>query len=332
MKNHVKLSRRQFIRYSASSLAAASTASLVSSCSQQAQSPSSCTIGKKGMPMRILGKTGLQISILSFGAGSQFCANEDGVWEPTVERAIEMGVNFFDTSPGYKWQASMTSEERLGRILPKYRKQIMISTKFDKRNPDEAMREFERSLKRMKTDYIDILAVHAYGGKGDLEAMEKGLYKQMVKLKEQGVVGFIGFTGMDTGKACNELMERFEMDVAILTLNPTMYGDFFNVTVPLARKQKMGIVAFKVMRDIVAKEATAEELLHYCWGQKGVSTALIGHVGMGPLDDNLRIAADFGKSAKVTINRKELEARLAHMAGPHALCYARADYNDGMTA
>jgi len=331
MKNNVRLSRRQFMKYSASSVAAASAASLVSSCSQQAKS-SSIKIGKKGMPMRVLGKTGLEISILSFGAGSQFCANDDGVWEPTVEKAVEMGVNFFDTSPGYKWQASMSSEERLGKILPKYRKQVMISTKFDKRNPDDAMREFERSLKRMKTDYIDILAVHAYGGKGDLEAMGKGLYKQMVKLKEEGVVGFIGFTGMNTGKACNELMERFEMDVAFLTLNPTMYGDFFNVTVPLARKQKMGIVAFKVMRNIVAKEATAEELLHYCWGQKGVSTALIGHVGMGPLDENLRIASAFGKTAKVSVDSKELEARLAHMAGPHALCYARADYNDGMTA
>jgi predicted aldo/keto reductase-like oxidoreductase len=127
-------------------------------------------------------------------------------------------------------------------------------------------------------------------------------------------------------------MERFEMDVAFLTLNPTMYGDFFDVTVPLARKQNMGIVAFKVMRNIVAKEATAEELLHYCWGQEGVSSALIGHVGMETLDENLRIASAFGKSAKVSVNSKELEARLAHMAGPHALCYARADYNDGMTA
>ncbi|MHC4394719.1 MAG: aldo/keto reductase [Planctomycetota bacterium] len=330
MEKQRNISRREFIKYSASGLAAASAAGLVSSCCPAGKSK--CTVSKTGMPMRVLGKTGLEISILSFGAGSQFCANDDGEWEPTIERAIAAGVNFFDTSPGYQWQASMTSEERLGKILPKYRKQIILSTKFDKRNADDAMREFERSLKRMKTDYIDILAVHAYGGKGDLQAMEKGLYKQMVKLKEQGVVGYIGFTGMDTGKACSELMERFDLDVAFLTLNPTMYGDFFNVTVPVARKQNLGIIAFKVVRDIVGKEASAKELLHYCWSQEGVTTALIGHLGMEPLEENLRIAKEFSKTAKLSVDRKELEARLAHMAGPHALCYVRADYNDGMTA
>ena len=226
----------------------------------------------------------------------------------------------------------MTSEERFGKILPKYRKQILLSTKFDKRDADGAMREFERSLKRLKTDYIDILAIHAYGAKGDLQAMEKGLYKQMIKLKEQGVVKFTGFTGMDTGQACKELMEKFDLDVAMLTLNPTMYGDFFEVTVPVARKQNMGIVAFKVMRDIVGKEATAKELLEYCWSREGVATALMGHVGMGPLEENLRLAREFGASAQISIDPKELEARLAHLAGPHALCYARADYNDGMVA
>ena len=332
MKKQPNISRRQFIKSSASGLAAVSTAGLISSCCPEDKSEPSYSVSKTGMPMRILGKTGLKISILSFGAGSQFCANKDGQWEPTVERAIEMGINFFDTSPGYQWQASMTSEERLGKILPKYRKQIILSTKFDKRNADEAMREFERSLKRMKTDYIDILAVHAYGAEGDLQAMEKGLYKQMVRLKEQGVVKYIGFTGMDTGQACKELMEKFDLDVAFLTLNPTMYGDFFNVTVPVARKQNLGIIAFKVMRDIVGKEATATELLQYCWSQEGVATALIGHYGMEPLEENFRIVREFGTTAKVSIDRKEMEARLAHLAGPHALCYARADYNDGMTA
>ena len=140
-----------------------------------------------------------------------------------------------------------------------------------------------------------------------------------------------GFTGMNTGQACKELMEKFELDVAFLTLNPTMYGDFFEEAVPTAYKQNMGIVAFKVMRNLVGTEATAKELLEYCWSREGVASALIGHVGVEPLEENLRLTREFGASAKISIDSKELEARLAHLNGPHALCYARADYDDGMT-
>ena len=131
------LSRRQFMKTSAG-IAAVSTGAILS-CTKKNASVE--TAGP--LPTRVLGKTGLEIPTLTFGCGSQFLKNKDGEWEPMLEWAIENGINFFDTASNYKFGAAMCSEERLGVILPKYRDKVLISTKFDSRNPDEAMKEFE---------------------------------------------------------------------------------------------------------------------------------------------------------------------------------------------
>ena len=101
---------------------------------------------------------------------------------------------------------------------------------------------------------------------------------------------------------------------------------------PVARKHNTGVLAMKVMLNIVGKKAIARELLQYAWAEKGVAMAVIGHKGIEPLEENYRLAMEFGeKGMVVAVNRKELERRLAPLAGPHALCWARPDYNDGMT-
>ena len=101
---------------------------------------------------------------------------------------------------------------------------------------------------------------------------------------------------------------------------------------PVARQRNTGVIAMKVMRNIVGRKATAAELLQYAWTEKGVATAVIGHNGIEPLEENYRLAMEFGEKGMVAaLDREELEKRLAPLAGPHALCWARPDYNDGMT-
>ena len=124
------MSRREFVHYSAAGLAAASVGGVISGCSP-ASSP---------MPTRRLGSTGLEVSLLAFGGGSQFLLNNDGDWEPMLERAVEMGVNYFDTSSSYQWGASMSSEERFGEVLAPLRDKVLLATKFDSREPSEAGR------------------------------------------------------------------------------------------------------------------------------------------------------------------------------------------------
>lgn len=317
-----KLSRRGFIRRSVTGLAAGSTFGTLASTEV-----ASATLAGP-MPMRTLGKTGLEVSILGFGGGSQFLKNKDGDWEPMLERAVELGINFFDNSSNYQWGARMTSEERFGEVLSKYRKDILICTKFDSRDPSEAMREFEQSLKRMKTDYLDVLMVHSIEPSEDLAALEKGVYKEMHRLKEEGVVHFIGFSSMNSAARSRDLMERLDIDVALLAMNPTKYGNFAQVALPAARTKNVGTMAMKVMRDLLGNGTTAKDLMHYVWAQEGVATAMIGHHGMGVLEENVQAAKEFGTSSTAAFNHRDLENRLAHLAGPHGLCWARPDYRD----
>ncbi len=322
MEDQKKVTRRQFLQQSATGIAAISSAGLIAECGN--------TKEKKLISKRKLGKTGLDVSILAFGGGSFFLKNDDGVWEPMMERALEAGINYFDTSQSYEWGASLSSEERFGLILPKYRDKIVLSTKFDSRDVNEAMKMFDRGLKRLKTDYVDILMIHSIEPSDDLAVIENGVYKELIRLKEEGVARFIGFSSMDSSQKAKELIERLDFDVTILAMNPTKYGDYAEVALPSARKKNMGVIAMKAMRGLVGKGANPEELLHYEWTLDGVASAVVGHVGMETLEANIQSALKFGSGDKVSLDRDKLEKRLAHLAGPHALCWARPDYYDGM--
>ncbi len=182
------ITRRRFLEKSAVGIGAVSAMGMLSSCKKKV-----ALVEQTPMPKRVLGRTGLDVSVLSFGGGSQFLKNPNGEWEPMLERAIELGINYFDTSSGYQWGASMTSEERFGEILPRVRDKIILSSKFEARKVDACLKEIETSLKRLKTDHLDILMIHSIEADEDIAAFEKGMYKEMVRLKEEGVARFIGF-------------------------------------------------------------------------------------------------------------------------------------------
>lgn len=280
--------------------------------------------------MRVLGKTGLSISTLTFGGGSMFLKNRDGEWEAHLEKAVESGINMFDTASTYKWSSALSSEEKFGQILPKYRDRIYLSTKFSSRNPDEAMKEIEVSLRALKTDYLDLLLMHSVEKSEDLDAFGDGIYKMLLSLKEQGVARNIGFSSMNSAEKSRELINRFDIDACMLAMNPTQYGNFVEIALPAAMEKNVGVIAMKVMKNIVNKEATPAELLGYVLSKKGVSSAVIGHVGMETLVENIRIVKEFDGNRLAQSDCIELEHRLAHLAGPHALSWARPGYYDGM--
>lgn len=327
-ENGKNISRRTFMRRSVAGLAAMTGAGALGSCSGDAPS----------LPLRSLGKTGVDVSILTFGGGSQFLKNKDGQWEPLLERAVELGVNLFDTCSSYKWGAKTSSEERFGEILPAHRDKILISTKFESRDPVEARKEFDQSLARMKTDYVDILMIHNIAPSEDIAAVEKGVYREMVRLKEEGAVRLIGFSSMDSADNSQKLIEAVDLDLCLIALNPTRYGAFARKTLPAASKKKMGVLAMKVMRNIVGNKSTPGELLEYAWSLDGVSSALVGHCATETapateiLEENVRLAQTFaagGKIAMSTHRQREIEQKLAHLSGPHTLCWARHGYRDG---
>jgi predicted aldo/keto reductase-like oxidoreductase len=167
----------------------------------------------------------------------------------------------------------------------------------------------------------------------DIPSLEKSVYAMLLKLKEEGTVRFIGFSSMDSAERSREAIEKLEFDVALLAMNASGYGDFVAETLPAARAKNVGVMAMKVMRDIVGQSATADELLSYALSLDGVATALIGHHGMPTLEENVRIVQAIGSDAAMASReQRRLESRLAHLAGPHALCWARPGYVDGSLA
>lgn len=336
-RNKKNISRRTFIQRSVAGLAVASGAGVFASCSKSTPTTPSVPTTPSA-PLRPLGATGREVSLLTFGGGSQFLKNKNGEWEPLLERAVALGVNLFDTCSSYKWGAKTSSEERFGEILPAHRKKILISTKFESRDPAKALKEFDESLARMKTDYVDALMIHNISPSEDIASLEKGVYKEMVRLKQEGAVRHIGFSSMDSAENSRQAIEALDFDLCLIALNPTRYGAFARKTLPAARAKKMGVLAMKVMRNIVGEKSTPGELLEYAWSLDGVASALVGHCATDKasateiLEENVRLAETYAAGGQIAMSphkQRDLEKTLAHLAGPHALCWARHGYRDG---
>ncbi len=332
-RNRFPMTRRKFIQRTSGALAAISAAGFAGTFANGTEGKGA----SPGLLHRLLGKTGLNPAILSFGGGSQFLKNPDGKWEKLIEAALAGGINLFDTAPSYIasqmgeiWDGKSvdSSEERYGQILPAYRKQIILSTKLDSRKPEEAKAVFEASLRKLKTDHVDILFIHAVEMADNIADIENGVYKTLVSLKDSGAAKNIGFSSMGDAEHASQLLDKLDFDVVLLAMNATQYGNFAKYALPVAKKKNTGVMAMKLMRDLVGKEASSGELFNYALSLDGVSTGLIGHAGMDPLAENIQVAQSFTTGNFDFHKRKELEARLAHLAGPHALCWARPDYTD----
>jgi len=353
MKSHnKKISRRNFVKKTSLSIGGIAGFGLAQSCTDNSllpeekqhedplddlddyhrTPPDEESYKNDLLPRRVLGNTGLEISMLTFGGGGQFLRNEDGDWEPLLERAIELGVNYFDTSINYTYYGG-NSEERYGEILSPIRDQVYIATKFDglkdnKRDVDVMMQEFETSLIRLKTDYVDVLFIHMIGDNDSVSDIENGVYKKLQELKADGSVKYIGFSSMDSAQRSKELIEQLEFDVALLAMNPTTYGNFAQVALPAAIEKNMGVLAMKVMSNIVGVSATAEELMNYALSLDGTASACIGHYGQTVLEENAELVKNFGPTS-IRGGYGMLEKRMRHLAGPHALCWAHPNYRDG---
>ena len=143
------------------------------------------------MLYRKLGRTGLEVSIMGIGGGflGDMSAQE---LRQTIDYAFDHGVNYIDTAPGYG-----ESEARLGEAgLSERRDECILATKASDRTYDGAMRQLEESLKRMKTDYIDVWQLHGIANETELEEVMKpgASFDALREAKESGLVRFLGIT------------------------------------------------------------------------------------------------------------------------------------------
>lgn len=324
-----RISRRSFLKG-----VLATTATLTCGC--KFVSPIAYpTFNPKGVPTRTLGKTEIQVPVIGIGTGSRFCSvyDEDKALE-ILTYALDNGLYYWDTAHDYG-KDKVISEERLGKILKKRRKEIFLATKVLARNIDDAKRQIEESLKRLQTDYIDILQIHSIKSVEDAkEVVKKGGVLDVVRsLKDQGVAKFIGFTGHRSAEAMAMLARDFDFDTMLIALNHigTGHESLAKYAVPIASEKGLGIMIMKVLRaKETIKGILPSDLIKYSLSLEHVHSAVLGIDGMGVLKQNIALLRDFK-----TLNSEKME-EISIMLTPFFrhknVAWMLPDYRDGILA
>src|SRR3954465_10492401 len=168
-------------------------------------------VSATGMPMRTLGSTGAQVSILAFGGGSRFVSYGEEKGPEVLNKALDLGITYIDTADSYGKNGE--SQIAVGKVLKaRGRKGLWLASKIGPRKYDDFMRTLEISLKRLQVDYVDLLHVHALMGPDDLAAVSAkgGAYEAAMKAKEQKMARFIGITCHAYPDVLKTALERHE--------------------------------------------------------------------------------------------------------------------------
>jgi aryl-alcohol dehydrogenase-like predicted oxidoreductase len=200
------------------------------------------------MEYRELGHTGLMVSVVGYGTaplGDMFGANEEDNALQSAYRALDAGINFFDSSPFY---GNGLAEERLGKVLRGRRDEIIVGTKAGRYGPEEfdfsadrIRRGFEDSLRLLGTDYVDILQLHDVEFV-DLEGPMGEGYGELVRLRDAGMCRFIGMTGYPTAMT-RRVMTGCDLDVTLSYAHNTLLDDCLTTEiVPLAQEIGVGVI------------------------------------------------------------------------------------------
>lgn len=287
------LNRRDFFLAAA---AAAAAAGLSPKSSPGAETKFLPVPGSK-LPTRVLGKTGAEVPILTFGCGSRWLTYEEDEGLRVMNEAIDGGITFLDTAHSY---GNGLSESRIGKLMPERRRQVLIQTKIPDRDPDTWQRSLETSLKRLNVDYVDTCLIHSLGQDNDLDELEKGAIDCLHKAKEQGLVRWIGVSSHTSGPTLAKFLRRHRMDVVQCGLNVATNGPhdmgFEELVLPLAVEQGLGIIAMKVMgQDQIVNKYEAfgyDTCLRYSLSLP-VTTATVGMPKPEHLTMNLALVRDF---------------------------------------
>jgi aryl-alcohol dehydrogenase-like predicted oxidoreductase len=248
------------------------------------------------IPTRVLGKTGVRVT--SFGLGGEGILRTYGRMKEAVaviHKALDLGVTYFDTAPAYD-----QSHDYLGVALRGRRDKIFLASKTHDRTRDGSFHLLEDSLKRLRTNHLDLWQFHDLRTKGDLDEIfsKKGALKAAQEAKTQGLIRFIGITGHHDPGILLEAMRRFSFDTVMCSVNAgdVHYLPFKDTVIPEAARQNMGIIGMKVLAGgyILRQDGikTAKEAIWYVLNFP-VSVVIIGCRSPQEVEENVRIAKTF---------------------------------------
>jgi aryl-alcohol dehydrogenase-like predicted oxidoreductase len=317
----LKPNRREFLKLGGLAAAAVIGQTALPTVTRAASETLSNPATANAMPTRNLGKTGYRVGIFSLGgqAAVEHPHNE-AVAVPLINRALDLGVNYIDTSAIYggpeRW-----SERYVGQVMKRRRSEAFLASKTKERTRDGSLRMLEKSLELLQTDHLDLWQLHDVGTAADLDAIfaKGGAMEALLQARDQKLVRFLGITGHHRPDSLMDAIHRYPFDCILMALNGAdkHHFSFMDQLLPLTVEKQMGIIGMKVPargRILSSWTPPSPEQQKHMWEgvveARGpgtlqmreamyytlslpVSTVIIGLDSIAQLEENVQLARDF---------------------------------------
>ncbi len=260
------------------------------------------------MPMAKLGKTGLQVSRFTLGGAHMHWRKDEALSIRIIHRAMDLGVNFFDSAAKYH---DGRSDEVYGVALAGGRRQkVLLMSKAEKRDKASAMAQLENTLRRMKTDYLDLWQCHEVVTQAEVDKIlgPGGSLEAFVQAKKEGKVRHIGFTGHADPEVHLRLLRSFDGWETVqhpVNLIDPHYLSFVKNVLPEVGKKGWGRIGMKsnAMGGIGnANIATITECLRFSWSQS-IDTLVSGVETVEQLEHNVGVLKSLEKMAPAEVTK-----------------------------
>ena len=264
------------------------------------------------LPTRPLGKTGVPVTILGLGGEGvlrTWGRHKEAV--AVIRRALERGITYCDTAPAYS-----ASQDYYGEALGEFRKRIFLASKTHERTRDGSLRLLEQSLRRLRTDHLDLWQLHDVRNTEELDEIfgNGGAIHAIEQAKREGRVRFAGITGHHDPAVLIEAVRRYPFDAVLVSLNVADRArlSFIEELLPVASEQGLGIIGMKVLAQgrLLRPDgiATVQEALGYVLSLP-ISTAIVGFRSLAEIDEAAEMARRFTPFSPEEMARLEALAR-----------------------
>ena len=269
---------------------------------------------RNGIPVRRLGKTELEVTVLGVGGYHIGKDHDPELGTRVIRTAIDEGVNFLDNAWCYN---EGESERIMGTALRDgYRAKAVLMTKNHGRDAKTFRQQLEQSLRRLQTDYIDVLQFHEVIDDGVPQRIyREGALEEAVKAREAGRIRFIGFTGHRWPHLHVQMLNgEFDWQTVQLPMNLLDYHhrSFLHTVMPILAKRDIGIIGMKSLAgtgaNILKTGVSAREAIRYALSLP-VHALVVGMDSVEILRQDLSIVRGFTPLAE-----SELKLLLAKVA------------------
>jgi aryl-alcohol dehydrogenase-like predicted oxidoreductase len=252
------------------------------------------------IPLKPFGKTGEKVSAIGLGGASLGRAPSYTEAEKILAEAVDAGVTFLDNAWEYN---DHRSEEWMGKALVGRRDKVFLMTKVCTHGRDKkvALRQLDESLRRLKTDHLDLWQIHevVYWNDPQRHFARGGVVEALEEAKKAGKVRYVGFTGHKHPDIHLKMLAYdFPFDSVQLPLNPfdALYRSFAAKVLPEVNRRGIAGLGMKSLggdaRSIIKGVVTVDEALRYAMSLP-VATTISGIDSLTVLRQNLAIARGF---------------------------------------